>query len=216
MLVFKSELKVNQTLNAQVGATAVSGSDQIAMSSSDKVVYLGQVGYQICSPARIRVTLADGKTVEAKTTLRNLQINKDFAPTTFDRTLKQSEIFYYMVVADLGNRGICIGDIVCLSANEVEKLTFVANTRLRHVRPTNDLAHLTPAVYTIADNGRITKDEVKNFTNHKESTKSATEYKGFKLKVKVMIEGTDMSFDSVDEAYAAIDTYTRFSKAISS
>lgn len=216
MLVFKSELQVNQAIRTQVGATAFVGSDQISLPGSDTVVYLGQVGYQICSPARVQITKEDGSTVEGKITLRNLQINSNFAPTTFDRSLKKAEIFYYMVVADIGNRSIKIGDIVCMSAEEVQNLPFVPNTRLRHVRPTNDLVNLTPDVYTVSKQGEITKDDLKQVSPQVKSGKPTMDYKGFKLNVRVVVEGTNLTFNSVDEAMAAIDTYTRFNESLAS
>ena len=214
MLVFKSNLKPNQTLRTQVGATAMVGTDQISLPGSDTVVYLGQQGYQPCAPARVKITTDDGTSIEGKITLRNLQINPDFAPTTYDRNIKGTEIFYYMVVAHLGNQSIEIGDIVCISAEEVENLSFVANTRLRHVRPVNDLAHLTPAVYTIDTNGKITKDEVKAAPVFNKG--SGSTYKGFNLKVRVEIEGTDLVFNTIEEAQSAIDVYTKFNQSLTS
>ena len=214
MLVFKSNLKANQTLRTQVGATAMVGTDQISLPGSDTVVYLGQHGHLPCAPARVKITTDDGTSIEGKITLRNLQINPDFAPTTYDRTIKGTEIFYYMVVAQLGNASIEIGDIVCMSADEVEKLSFVANTRLRHVRPINDLAHLTPTVYTIDANGKITKDELKPTPSF--SQDNLSEYKGFKLKVRVEIEGTNLTFDSIEEAQKSIDVYTKFNQSLTS
>lgn len=71
-------------------------------------------------------------------------------------------------------------------------------------------------MYTVSKQGEITKDDLKQVSPQVKSGKPTMDYKGFKLNVRVVVEGTNLTFNSVDEAMAAIDTYTRFNESLAS